>query len=90
MSVELGERLELLQSFLTLYVSLEPGLERVAEELMGRRKWRQLGTIGTWDDPSPSATACPADGHPQGPHDFEPRQDLQCCFCDDPLDTSTV
>lgn len=82
------------------------GLERVAEELMGRRKWRQLGSIGTWDDHDSFATAWPADGPADpadptagangkgrgtdSPQDFEPRQDLQCCLCDDPLDTSTV
>ncbi|KAK3912812.1 Mushroom body large-type Kenyon cell-specific protein 1 [Frankliniella fusca] len=47
---------------------------------MGRRKWRQLGTIGTWDNLD---KACPADGPAAGPQDFEPLQ--ECCFCDAPL-----
>ncbi|KAE8750850.1 hypothetical protein FOCC_FOCC002278 [Frankliniella occidentalis] len=80
------------QRFWVSFVETSCGLERVAEELMGRRKWRQLGTIGTWDDLD---TACPADGpadpkgspRPNGPQDFEPQQ--ECCFCDAPLVPST-
>lgn len=65
---------------------------------MGRWKWRQLGTIGTWDEHDHGEAACPAEeaAKPSGlqdssrpPQDFEPRRDRQCYFCDDPLDSST-
>jgi len=68
--------------FVTLLISavlwqsclfVDPGLERVAEELMGRRRWREVCKQRSL---SPSDLACVSD-------DWQPIQDLQCCFCDD-------